>query len=335
MGRTDESSDHPGRRAVTPIGIAPRGWLQIVKRVWQQTGKDNVQIVSAGVAFYFFLSLFPAIAAFLSLYGMIMSPEKAAEQVGRLETFLPEDSYQPIADFADALTHSVSPSLGWGVAFSILLGVFSANKGTSALFTGLNIAYNEKASRSFFRRLLLTLGVTLGTVLAGSLLLALVAVIPAIAKALSLPAMTETILNVLRWPLIVILGFGVLAFLYKAAPNRTNPQWRWVTPGSIVAVILWLLASAGFSWYIESFGNMSRTYGSLAGIVVLMLWFFITAYAILLGAEINGESEYQTVRDSTVDPEKPMGSRGANHADHVVGGDGSSESTEDRGEEKS
>ena len=321
MASEYNSPEHPGRNAPTPLKIPARGWLQIGKRVWRQVGKDNVQIVAAGVAFYFFLSLFPAITAFLSLYGLIMTPAKAAEQVSQLQPLIPSESYQVIADFADALTKSESPSLGWGVVLSILLSVLSANKGTNALFVGLNIAYNQSDSRPFLRRTFLTLGVTLGAIVSGSLLLALVAVIPAIRTALPLPVMTDTVLNVLRWPLIVLLGLGTLAFLYKVAPNRTSPQWRWVTPGSIVAVLLWLLGSAGFGWYIESFGNMSKTYGSLAAIIVLMLWFFITAYAILLGAEINSESEYQTSCDSTIGPEKPMGSRGAFHADHVVGGD--------------
>lgn len=321
MAHDKPSSEHPGRSADSPLKIPFRGWLQIARRVWEQVGKDNVQIVSAGVAFYFFLSLFPAIVAFLSLYGLIISPEEAAEQVSRMEPLLPADSYELIANFAEALTRSTSPSLGWGVVLSILFAVFSANKGTTALFTGLNIAYHQKESRHYIRRTLLTLGVTLGIVSAGSLLLALVAVIPAVVNALPLPVRTETFLNALRWPLIVILGFGLLAFFYKVAPHRTNPRWGWVTPGAIVAMLLWLLGSAGFGWYIESFGNMSKTYGSLAAIVVLMLWFFITAYAVLLGAEINSECEYQTAHDTTIGPEKPMGSRGAYHADHVVGGD--------------
>lgn len=176
-------------------------------------------------------------------------------------------------------------------------------------------------SRPFIKRTLLTLGVTLGAIGAGSFLLALVAVIPAITKALPLSGMADSILSLLRWPLIVVLGLVVLGFLYKFAPNRKNPQWRWVTPGSICAVSLWLLGSAGFGWYIDNFGAMSKTYGSLSAIVVLMLCFFITAYAVLLGAEVNGESEYQTAEDSTIAPEKPMGERGAYHADHVVGGD--------------
>jgi membrane protein len=321
MAQTSPPFEYPGNSAATPLQIPLGGWLQIAKRVWQQLGRDNVQIVSAGVAFYFFLSLFPAVAAFLSLYGLIMSPDQAAQQISQLEPLIPKESYRVIANFADALTHSETSSLGWGVVLSIFLSVVSANKGTTALFTGLNIAYNQTESRPFLRRTLLTFGVTLGTLVTGSLLLALVAVIPALSKGLPLPDVTNKILNQLRWPLIVVIGFAVLAFLYKVVPNRTNPQWRWVTPGSIVAVLLWLLGSAGFGWYIDSFVDMSKTYGGLAAIVVLMLWFFITAYAILLGAEVNSESEYQTMRDSTIGPEKPMGSRGAYHADHVVGGD--------------
>ncbi len=319
MERNKTAGEHPGDEVRNPLRIPPGGWLQIAKRVWHQLDKDNVQIVSAGVAFYFFLSLFPAIAAFLMLYGLVMSPEDAADQVRQVQAFLPEDAYELIADFAGSLASGASHSLGWGVVAGILLSVFSANKGTSALFTGLNIAYNQTDSRPFIRRTLLTLSVTLCTIIAGGLWLSLVTVIPAIRGALPVPEMTGMIFGLLRWPLVLFLSFAILAFLYKTAPHRTNPRWIWVTPGSIVAVLLWLLGSAGFEWYLESFGAMSRTYGSLAAIVVLMLWFFITAYAILLGAEINGESEHQTVRDSTVAPDQPMGERGAYHADHAIG----------------
>ncbi len=309
MNHASATKKFPGHSAATPLKIPRHGWQQIAKRVWQQLGQDNVQIVSAGVAFYFFLSLFPAIAAFLALYGLITSPEKAAEQVSQLQPLVPQDAYRLIAGFAEDLAKSAGQSLGWGLALSIFLSMFSANKATTALFTGLNIAYNREESRPFVRRTLLTLGVTLAAIVSGSLLLAAVAVIPVIRQALPLPEGTDMILNLLRWPLIVVIGFGVVSVLYKVAPNRKSPRWRWVTPGSIVAVLLWLLGSAGFGWYIESFGDMSKTYGSLAAIVVLMLWFFITAYAILLGAEINSEIEYQTDGDSTSGPEEPSESR--------------------------
>lgn len=321
MESENKYREYPGHNAATPLKIPPRGWLQIANRIRLQVAKDNVQIVAAGVAFFFFLSLFPAITAFLSLYGLIISPAKAAEQMNQLRPLIPSDSYEIIVNFSNTLTNSSSPSLGWGVAVSILLSVLTANKGTQALFKGVNIAYNQNESRSFLRRTFLTYGVTLGSIVVGSLLLALVAVIPAIRKMLFLPAMVDTILEVLRWPLIVLLSYSILSFLYKFAPNRTRAQWRWVTPGSIVAVFLWLVGSAGFGWYIDSFDNMSKTYGSLAAIIILMLWFFLTAYAILLGAEINSECEYQTTFDTTIGPEKPMGSRGAFHADNFVGGD--------------
>ena len=306
MSQTEENQKPAGYPVTKPSKIPLRGWIQIMKRVWQQLKSDNVQIVSAGVAFYFFLSLFPAIAAFLLLYGLIMSPAEAAGQVEQLRLLLPSGAYQVIWKLANKLAEDSSSSLGWGGVGSIGLSIFSANKGTNALFTGLNIAYNQKDRRPFIRRSLLTLCVTVGTIVIGSLLLALVAVIPAITQALPLPEMTEMVLKLLRLPVIVILGLAILGFLYKVAPYRSNPHWRWVTPGSIVAILLWLLGSLGFGWYIDSFGNMSKTYGSIAAIVVLMLWFFITAYAILLGAEINNEYEQQTDHDAATTPDQDL-----------------------------
>lgn len=320
----------PGRAAETPFQIPRRGWLQIGRRVVRQVGADNVQIVSAGIAFYFFLSLFPGIAACLSIYGLLNTPGEAAVQMEKLRTFVPGEAFSLISDFAGQLSAGPQRALGWGVAVSVMLGVWSANKGTSALFTGLNIAYNAGENRPFLRRTLLTFGFTLGAVAIGSLLLTTVAVLPAIRRLVALPPWFDGLIGFARWPLIAFLALLVLGVLYKVAPNRANPRWVWITPGSIVATALWLLGSLGFGWYIDGFGNMSKTYGSVAAIAVLMLWFFITAFAILLGAEINAEAEHQTERDTTVGPEKSRGARGAWHADHVAGADGANEESAPR-----
>lgn len=314
-----KASDGLGQDAETPWQIPARGWLQIGKRVLQQVSGDNVQIVSAGVAFYFFLSLFPAVAACLSIYGLVYTPGETATQMEQLRTLMPGEAVDLISEFATQLSLGESRSLSWGVALSIVFGVWSTNKGTTALFTGLNIAYEQAESRPFLRRTLLTLGVTLGSIVVMALLLVVVAILPAIRAAIELPPFSDALINFARWPVIAVVALFVLGVLYKIAPNRRSPSWRWVTPGSLVATLLWLLGSLGFGWYIESFGNMSKTYGGVAAIVVLMLWFFITAFAILLGAEINAESEHQTTRDSTIGPERPLGQRGAWHADHVAG----------------
>lgn len=331
MTISKHSTPDTGLGAATPRRIPVRGWLSIGKRVYGQIGQDHVQIVAAGVAFYFFLSLFPAIAAVLSIYGLITAPAEAAAQMQQLEPLLPEQAYTLISDFAGGLAGNESGSLGWGVTVSILLSLWSTNKGTAALFTGLNIAYDEKEARPFLRRKLLTLGVTLGAILAGTLLLSAIAVLPALRNMLVLPGWLDAGVGWLRWPFFAAVALFGLGFLYKVAPHRTNPEWRWITPGSLVATGLWLLGSVGFAWYIESFGNMSKTYGSVAAIAVLMLWFFITAFAILIGAEINGESEHQTALDSTVPPEKPLGERGAYYADHVAGDEENAEEFSEKG----
>lgn len=319
MATSESSSVELGRTADQPARIPLKGWIEIGKRVFRQIGQDHVQIVAAGIAFYFFLSLFPAIAALLSIYGLVTTPFDAANQMEQIRPFLPYQAYSLISDFARGLAANEKSGLGWGVAVSILLSIWSSDKGTSALFTGLNIAYDERDSRSFVKKKLMTLGVTLGAILTVTFLLAAVAVLPALRSWLPIPEGIDSALGWLRWPVFVIVALFGLGFLYRIAPHRTNPEWRWITPGSLVATILWLLGSVGFAWYLERFGDMSKSYGSVAAIAVLMLWFFITAFAILLGAEINGEAEHQTAKDSTVGPDKPLGERGAYYADHVAG----------------
>ncbi|GAA5481204.1 YihY/virulence factor BrkB family protein [Haloferula sargassicola] len=331
MAISERSTRATGREASQPLQIPLSGWLSIGKRVVGQIGQDHVQIVSAGVAFYFFLSLFPAIAAFLSIYGLITTPAEAAEQMQRLQPLLPGEGFKLISDFAGTLAANESSNLGWGVVVSILLSIWSTNKGTTALFTGLNIAYDEKDSRSFLKKKLMTLGVTVGAILTGTILLSAVAVLPAVRNFLPVPGWVDSWVGVLRWPLFAAVALFGLAFLYKIAPHRTNPEWHWITPGSIVATGLWLLGSVAFAWYIEKFGDMSKTYGSVAAIAVMMLWFYITAFSILLGAEINGEAEHQTARDSTVGPDEPLGQRGAFYADHVAGKSGDAGGFADKG----
>lgn len=278
------------------------GKLRFAKRVASDVRADNVQIVAAGIAFYFFLSLFPAIAACLAIYGLALSPSDAASQVEPLRALVPGQAYRLVHDFVSQLSAGGGSALGWGAALSIFLSIWSTNKGTAALFTGLNIAYNVTDDRPFIRRTLLTLAFTVGALVVIILLLAVVAVLPAIRAAFSLPPVFDALIRFARWPLIVVVALIVLGTLYHLAPNRRHSGWRWVTPGSLIATSLWLLGSLGFGWYIDSFGNMSKTYGSVAAIAVLMLWFFITAFAILLGAEIDARSAKDRMREEAEHP---------------------------------
>ncbi len=308
-----------GREARQPTEIPSRGWWDIVKRVKGQLTEDHVQIVSAGVAFYFFFSLFPALAATVSVYGLVMDPAQVREQFDQLAAMLPEDVRSMIAEIATNLTGNSSSALGWGVALSILLSLWSANKGTQALFKGLNIAYDEQESRGFIKLYAVTLCVTLCAILTGIIMMALVVGFPAFSGMLGLPPMAKMVADWARWPFMALLVAIFLALIYRLAPDREKPKWRWVTTGSVVATTLWLGGSALFSYYVDHFGKYGDTYGAFAAVIILMLWFLLTSFIILLGAEINSEMEHQTEKDTTTGPSEPMGERGAYHADHVAG----------------
>jgi membrane protein len=323
VSQTDEMTPErakqevPGGEAAKPTEIPKRGWLQIVKRGWAEAKADQVPLLGAGVAFYGFLALFPSLIAIVLIYGLVVDPATIANQVGQLTAGLPEDATKIITDQL-TLASTRETGAGIGVAVSILLALWAASGGMSNLMTAINTAYDEEEKRNFIKKRLLALGLTIGAIVFMVLMLALVAVFPVLADLID-NGVIRVLLTIARWVLIAALVSAALAVLYRVAPDRDAPKMRWVSVGAVVATVLWLLASAGFSLYVNNFGSYAKTYGAIAGIVVMLMWLWITAYAILLGAEINAESEQQTVRDTTRGPEAPLGERDAVKADSLPG----------------
>ena len=279
-----------------PSHLPPRGWWEVAKRVKDQLIADHVQIVSAGVAFYFFLALFPALAAVVSIYGLVVEPAEAERQIDQLAAVLPGQGEETVSEVASMVTTKSSKTLGWGVALSLLISLWSANKGTKAMVDGLNIAYDRDDGRNFIKKTLITLALTLGAILGGIIALALVAGFPALVGMLPFSESVAQAISVLRWPLLAVLVAGFIAILYQVGPDRGHIPWRWITWGSATATLLWLGGSALFSWYVDTFGKWGETYGSFAAVIILMFWFSLTVFSILLGAEINSELEKQTGR---------------------------------------
>lgn len=307
-----------GHQAERPAEIPKAGWKDVFKRVKNQLAADNIDIVAAGVAFYFFLAVFPALAALFSVYGLVMDPAQVEQQLAQLSNALPEQVHQMLEERLKSLASQSGGTLGWGVVLSILISLWSANKGTKSLFEGINIAYNEKDERGFIKQNALTLLFTLGGIVLGIISISLVVAFPALIGNLGLPETLQTVLKWVRWPVLgVIIVFG-LALIYKYAPDRDRPQFRWVSWGAVIATVLWLVGSLLFTWYVTNFGSYNETYGSVAAVIILMLWFNLTSYTVLLGAEINSELEHQTAKDTTIGKSKPLGDRGAYHADHVA-----------------
>ena len=278
-------------------------------RVNQQINEDNLDIVSAGVAFFGFLAIFPAIAAVISIYGLAVSPQAVQQQFMKLSGILPGETHQLVAQSLAQIAGKTQ-ALGWGLAISLILAIWSANSGTSALFKGLNIAYDEKIKRGFIKGTALTLLFSLLIILVIIISMIVIVAVPVFLNNLDPPHTFSILLNVLRWIVMASIVLLLLAVLYRYAPDRERPKWQWVTWGSVTAAALWLFASWAFSFYVSHFGNYNATYGSLAAVVILLFWFYLSTYIVLLGAEINAEMEHQTAKDTTTGPEQPMGTSG-------------------------
>ncbi len=307
----------PGAEAGNPAQIPAKGWLQVTKRAFAESKADNVSILAGGVAFFAFLALFPAMIAALSVYGLIADPATVADQVGQLAALLPETARPLVVDQLNAVAAGSGGALGIGLAISLLAALWSASSGTSNLMSAVNVAYDEDETRGFLKLRGTALLLTLGAIVFVLLAVTLVAVVPAVLNALGLGGVALLLAQALRWLLLVALVIGALAVVYRMGPDRDSPRMSWVSTGAIVATVLWVAASVLFSLYVSNFGSYNKTYGALAGVVVLMLWLYLTSYLILLGAEINAESERQTERDSTVGEEEPPGQRGAAAADDL------------------
>jgi membrane protein len=309
-----------GRHAGRPGEIPPRGWRAVLRRVANEAISDEVGMAAASCGFYALLALFPAISVAISLYGLVADPLTVAGQLEGLRGVLPASTFDLIAARVHDLAATGPTKLSWGLALGLAVALWSAMNGTKAIISALNVAYEERERRGFLRLNLVALLFTLGGILGVVLALAVIVVVPA-ALAFAWPGpLAAAAVRACSFGLL--LGFVMLglALLYRFAPSRAGARWRWITPGSLLAAGLWLAASLAFSFYVGNFGAYDAAYGALGGVVVALLWFYLSAYAVILGAELNAELELQTRRDTTTAPVRPMGERGAFVADHLAAG---------------
>jgi membrane protein len=305
-----------GRQADAPQEIPPKGWLAIAKRTAKEVKQDQVPLLAAGVAFYTLLALFPAVIAGVSIYGLVADPETVRDQIDRLAERLSPETATILSQQIRQVTSGAGGALGVATVIGILTALWSASSGMKALITGVNLAYDESEGRKFVKLRGLAIVLTLGAMVLMGVALTLIVGFPALAD--SWPTALRWTVGILRWVLLAALLIAALAVLYRYAPDRDEPKWTWVSWGSGIATLLWILASIGFSIYANSFGNYNKTYGALAGVIILMFWLYLTAVIVLVGAELNTEMELQTAKDTTAGPTKPMGERDAHAADHVA-----------------
>ena len=307
----------PGSDAERPTEIPPKGWFQVDKRGWKEAKADQVPFLSAGVAYYAFLALFPALLALVSLYGLVADPATIAAQIDSLAGgALPAEVQKLITDQIN-LVASRRGALSLGVIVGVAIALFSASGGMANLMTAISLAYDEEEKRGFIKKRSLALLLTLGAIVFMVIMLAIIAVLPPLLERLVGGGAFRWVLQIAGYILMFVIVAAALAILYRLAPDRDAPKMKWVSVGALVATVIWLIASIGFSIYTSTLGNYAKTYGAIAGIVILLFWLWLTAYAILLGAEINAEAEQQTIRDTTKGREEPLGSRDAVKADSL------------------
>ena len=287
-----------GRTAETPAEMTRAGWKDIAVRVYLEFNKDRVLAVAAGVTFYTLLSLFPAIAALVTCYGLFADVNAINEHLAQLHAVLPAGAVELIGDQVKRIAAKGSGSLSITFFSSLLLSIWSANAAMKAMFDALNVVYEEEEKRNFFWLNLRSLTFTIGALLFIIIALNVIVVVPVALNFLGLGS-TAWLLAALRWPAILIVLLGGLSVLYRFGPSREHARWRWVGVGSVVAGLLWLVASLMFSWYVANFGTYNETYGSLGAVIGFMTWIWISSTIVLLGGEINAELEHQTGRDTT------------------------------------
>ena len=311
----DRSEKEAGAHAEGPSEIPPAGWWHVLKRVVAGFTEDRVMTEAAGVTFYALLALFPAVASFISIYGLIADPVTLKDQLQSLQGIVPGGGLDIIKDQVTSLTANGTKALGFGVILGLATSLWSANAGMKSLFDALNVVYHEREKRGFIRFTLTAFAFTLGAIAFVIIALLAVVAVPVILTFVGLSGLTETLLTVLRWPLMLVVLTGALAVIYRYGPSRNKARWQWVSWGGAAAAILWLVVSLAFSYYVANFGNYNKTYGTLGAAIGFMTWIWLSSMVVLLGAELNAELEQQTRRDSTVGAPKPIGERGAYKAD--------------------
>jgi membrane protein len=273
----------------------------------------HLPLFSAGIAFFAVLSIAPVLVTALSVYGAVNTPAQALDQLSQVAQMLPAELQPIVADQLRSITTASTQVLTVRGLVGLVIALGTATTAMASLIDALTVAYHETETRGFLQRTLLAVAFVIG----GALLLgAVIAVAGVATRALSdAPAMARSMAPVLVWLALAALMSTVLSVLYRFAPDRRHARWRWTTWGAMGATALWLATSVVLFAYVQQLGTYESTYGSLAGVAISMFWLWITVLLVVVGAAVNGEAERQTVRDSTVGAERPMGERGAVVAD--------------------
>ena len=305
-----------GADATTLAKITFSGWKDVVFRVKKQVAKDRVGLLAAGVAFYGLLALFPAITAVIAISGLLIEPSRIVAQLDSFSALMPEEVITIITKQATSVAGSRQGGLGFTAILGLLIAFYSASKGTASLIQGLNVAYDEEETRGLIKRLLVTFALTLMLIAGVICGLAATLAIPTILAFVDLGPTVAMLVNAALWLGLISLTIVGLSALYRFAPSRDMPEWKWTSVGAVVGCLVWIAASASFAFFVSKFSYYNQSFGALAGVIVLLMWFWISAYIILMGAELNAELEAQARADKAVSADEETGPRGTAKADN-------------------
>ncbi len=320
-----KKTDPQGNSATSPWQMPAAAWKKIGARTWQRTWIDNVGLVAAGVAFYGFLAFVPLLGMIVLTYGALADVQTVIANLQTLTDFLPPDIALLVGDQLLAAVTTSGTLKGTGIAAALALGLYGGTNGAGSIMIALNIAYHEKEKRSLSRFYAIALLITFGAVVLGLGALAATAAIASLDSLLPQASPAAIILGKLvAYAGILLVAAGLATVLYRYAPSRENPRWRWITPGSLFTAATWLILTLVFGFYLTQVTSYEATYGALGAVIAFLTWIYLSAYVLVIGAELNSEVEHQTRVDSTTGAPEPAGKRGAWAADEIVS-DGSVE----------
>jgi membrane protein len=262
-------------------------WRTIVGRIRDDLTEGRIVAIAAGVTFYNLLSVFPAIAALVALYGLVADPTTIAAHLDSLSNLVPDGMIDVVRGEINRISEQSGATKGIMVIVGFLVSVWSANGGVKALFDALNEVYGIKDERGFIKRNSISIAFVLGGLIVVLLAIGAVVVVPIVLNYIGIQGLAGAVVWIGRWPAVVIVVALLLALIYRYGPNRQSEHWRWITWGSALASISWLIASILFSWYAANFGSFNKTYGSLGAAIGFMIWMWISAIVVLVGAELD------------------------------------------------
>ena len=312
-------ADPRGHQANSPWKMPVAAWKDILARTYQRSWEDNIGLVAAGVAFYGFFALVPLLGIIVIIFGFVADPGTVIRNMDTLTDIMPNDIAALVGEQLMNAVQASRETKGVGLIVASAVALYAGTNGAGAIMTALNITYEEKEKRSLLRFYLVAMAITVAAVIVALLALGATAAVAALGKLMPASSAAGIMAGkAAAYVSLTLAAAGIAATLYRFAPSREQARWKWITPGSLAAAVIWVLLTVAFGFYVTRLSDYNATYGSLGAMVGLLTWIYLSAYVFVLGAELNSEIEHQTSTDSTTGPPEPMGERGAWAADNVA-----------------